>query len=170
MILGVLQSISFQIVIHSDIWHYQSDIYNKCCQNNISCSQKNAPCIVPWHLQASRPFWWYTIWCPEFWIKGFSPVTRNLCCQSARGNRSGAVRYFPEAVGPRGNTAAPDRFPRPDWQHNFLVTGLNPDYNMVTVPVQHRKVPNRRFQQDGRHFVLQRFWRLPLSPPPTSKS
>ena len=29
-------------------------------------------------------------------IKGLSPVTRNLCCQSARGNRSGAVRYFPE--------------------------------------------------------------------------
>ena len=43
-------------------------------------------------------------------IKGLSPVTRNLCCQSARGNRSGAVRYFPEAVRPRGNTAAPDRF------------------------------------------------------------
>ena len=68
-------------------------------------------------------------------IKGLSPVTRNLCCQSARGNRSGAVRYFPEAVRPRGNTAAPDRFPRADWQHKFLVTGLNPDYNMVTVRV-----------------------------------
>ena len=76
------------------------------------------------------------VWC---WmldqIKGLSPVTRNLCCQSARGNRSGAVRYFPEAVRPRGNTAAPDRFPRADWQHKFLVTGLNPDYNMVTVRV-----------------------------------
>ena len=47
-------------------------------------------------------------------LKGLSPVTRNLCCQSARGNRSGAVRYFPEAVRPRGNTAAPDRFPRAD--------------------------------------------------------
>ena len=68
-------------------------------------------------------------------VKGLSPVTRNLCCQSARGNRSGAVRYFPEAVRPRGNTAAPDRFPRADWQHKFLVTGLNPDYNMVTVRV-----------------------------------
>ena len=68
-------------------------------------------------------------------FKGLSPVTRNLCCQSARGNRSGAVRYFPEAVRPRGNTAAPDRFPRADWQHKFLVTGLNPDYNMVTVRV-----------------------------------
>ena len=72
-------------------------------------------------------------WCTLF--KGLSPVTRNLCCQSARGNRSGAVRYFPEAVRPRGNTAAPDRFPRADWQHKFLVTGLNPDYNMVTVRV-----------------------------------
>ena len=68
-------------------------------------------------------------------FKGLSPVTRNLCCQSARGNRSGAVRYFPEAVRPSGNTAAPDRFPRADWQHKFLVTGLNPDYNMVTVRV-----------------------------------
>ena len=31
-------------------------------------------------------------------IKGLSPVTKNVCCQSARGNRSGAIRYFPEAV------------------------------------------------------------------------
>ena len=110
-----------------------------------------------------------------FWlsgmIKGLSPVTRNLYCQSARGNRSGAVRYFPEAVRPRGNTAAPDRFPRADWQHKFLVTGLNPDYNMVTVRVKHRKVPNRGFQHHGRHFVLRRFWRFPLwfTPPPTLK-
>ena len=104
-------------------------------------------------------------------VKGLSPVTRNLCCQSARGNRSGAVRYFPEAVRPRGNTAAPDRFPRADWQHKFLVTGLNPDYNMVTVRVKHRKVPNRGFQHHGRHFVLRRFWRFPLwfTPPPTLK-
>ena len=34
-------------------------------------------------------------------VKGLSPVTRNLYYQSARGNRSGAVRYFPEAVRPR---------------------------------------------------------------------
>ena len=56
-------------------------------------------------------------------IKGLSPVTRNLCCQSARGNRSGAVRYFPEAVRPRGNTAAPDRFPR---NTSFWWQGLIP--------------------------------------------
>ena len=107
----------------------------------------------------------------KYMVKGLSPVTRNLCCQSARGNRSGAVRYFPEAVRPRGNTAAPDRFPRADWQHKFLVTGLNPDYNMVTVRVKHRKVPNRGFQHHGRHFVLRRFWRFPLwfTPPPTLK-
>ena len=49
--------------------------------------------------------------------RDLSTVIRNLCCQSARGNRSGAVRYF---------LTAPDRFPRADWQHKFLVTGLNP--------------------------------------------
>ena len=39
------------------------------------------------------------------------------------------------------------------------------------IPVEHRKVPNRRFQQNGRHFVWRRFWRFPLSstPPPTLK-
>ena len=26
-------------------------------------------------------------------------------------------------------------FKRADWQHKFLVTGLSPDYNMVTVRV-----------------------------------
>ena len=120
---------------------------------------------------------WCTVDVPVFryavrlLFKGLSPVTRNLCCQSARGNRSGAVRYFPEAVRPRGNTAAPDRFPRADWQHKFLVTGLNPDYNLVTVRVKHRKVPNRGFQHHGRHFVLRRFWRFPLwfTPPQTLK-
>ena len=108
----------------------------------------------------------------ELLFKGLSPVTRNLCCQSARGNRSGAVRYFPEAVRPRGNTAAPDRFPRADWQYTFLVTGLNPDYNMVIVRVYHWKVPNRGFQHHGRHFVLRRFWRFPLRfpLPPTLKN
>ena len=121
----------------------------------------------------SLPGW---AWMNDFEIlhtlfKGLSPVTRNLCCQSARGNRSGAVRYFPEAVRPRGNTATPDRFPRADWQHKFLVTGLNPDYNMVTVRVKHRKVLNRGFRHHGRHFVLRRFWRFPLwfTPPPTLK-
>ena len=28
-------------------------------------------------------------------LKALSPVTRNLCCQTARGNRSGATKVFP---------------------------------------------------------------------------
>ena len=36
---------------------------------------------------------------------------------------------------------------------------------MITAPVEHRQVPNRRFQQNGRHFVLRRFWWFPLWPP-----
>ena len=42
----------------------------------------------------------YTKHRSQLLFKGLSPVTWNLCCQSAQGNRSGAVRYFPEAVRP----------------------------------------------------------------------
>ena len=42
----------------------------------------------------------YTKHRTQLLLKGLSPVTRNFWCQSAQGNRSGAVRYFPEAVRP----------------------------------------------------------------------
>ena len=53
-----------------------------------------------------------------------SPVPRNLCCQSTQGTRSGTVRKY----------RCPDWFP-------IQVTGLDPDYNTVTVRVEYRKGP-----------------------------
>ena len=55
--------------------------------------------------------WYFVIIGSEFGTKPlpdammtYFPVTRNLCCQSARGNQSGAIRYFPEAVRPPPQT------------------------------------------------------------------
>ena len=52
-------------------------------------------------------------------------------------NRSGAA-VFPLGLTASGKyLTAPDRFPRADWQHKFLVTGLNP------LNKQHPGVRNR---------------------------
>ena len=59
---------------------YGTNLFTYTCYRTLSC------------------MWDYVWW---FMIKGSSPVTRNLWCQSAPGNQSGAVRHFPEAVRPR---------------------------------------------------------------------
>ena len=88
-----------------------------CMSGSLTCGDgENVPGIPGACAPAILRIWQEAHY-EQYWtavmvlVKGLSPVTRNLCCQSARGNRSGAVRYFPEAVRPRGNTAAPDRFP-----------------------------------------------------------
>ena len=35
-----------------------------------------------------------------------------------------------------------------------IVIGLNVDYDMGTVCVENRRLANRRFQQNGRHFIF----------------
>ena len=61
-------------------------------------------------------------------LKGLSPVTRNLCCQSAGGNRSGAAEVFP----PEDSRA--EITPRQTDSRGliintwFLLTGLNLEY------------------------------------------
>ena len=60
----------------------------------------------------------------EKWFQGLSPVSRNLCGQSAIGNR---FSYFSEIPPPK-----------------VLVTGHNLDYNMVTVRVEYRKNSTKR--------------------------
>ena len=70
-----------ELSIIDKLWiRYGTNLFTCTCYRTLSC------------------MWDYVWW---FMIKGSSPVTRNLWCQSAPGNQSGAVRHFPEAVRPR---------------------------------------------------------------------
>ena len=70
---------------------------------------------------------------------------KTFVSESARGNRSGIAKIFHLGLMASAEKEI-DRFPRAGWQHKFLVTGPNPDFNMVTVHLEHRKMPNRVFQ------------------------
>ena len=58
---------------------------------------------------------------------GLSPVTRNLCCQSALGNLSGAVSYFPKAADDaylQGQHTLKVQFVLGAWHSGLLHVGL----------------------------------------------